>query len=129
MTLGRAILSLVAGGLAAGGCGGDGVPAADGAPSVDGAPSTDGGSPATCGSVQPCGGDVVGDWAFTETCESSARFAAGAMNFSTMAASSWCPEQTLVGIEPEASGTLALDAAGTYALAVEFGGFIDINYP
>ena len=129
---------LVAGGLAAIGCSSDGAPATcengqpcgtDGGPPADGGAPADGGSPGTCGNVQPCGGEVVGNWTFTETCQSSARFAASAMKFSTMAEQSWCPGQTLVGIEPEAAGSLVLDGVGTYTLALEFGGYIDINYP
>ena len=129
---------LVAGGLAAIGCSSDGAPAtcengqrcgSDGGPPADGGSPADGGPPGTCGNVQPCGGEVVGNWTFTETCQSSARFAASAMKFSTMAEQSWCPGQTLVGIEPEAAGSLVLDGVGTYTLALEFGGYIDINYP
>ena len=129
---------LVAGGLAAIGCSSDGAPAtcgngqpcgSDGGPPAEGGSPADGGPPGTCGNVQPCGGEVMGNWTFTETCQSSARFAASAMKFSTMAEQSWCPGQTLVGIEPEAAGSLVLDGVGTYTLALEFGGYIDINYP
>ena len=129
---------LVAGGLTVVGCSSDGARAtcengqpcgSDGGPSGEGGPPADGGLPATCGNVQPCAGDVVGNWTFTETCQSSARFAASAMKFSTMAEQTWCPGQTLVGIEPEASGSLMLAGDGTYTLAVAFGGYIDINYP
>jgi len=138
MTLTGTMVLLVAGGLAVVGCSRDGAPAtcehgqpcdSDGGPPAEGGSPADGGSPETCGNVQPCSGDVVGSWTFTETCQSSARFAASAMKFSTMAEQSWCPGQTLVGIEPAAAGSLILDAAGSYTLAVEFGGYIDINYP
>ena len=118
MTLTGTMVLLVGGGLAAIGCSSDGAPAtcengqtcgSDGGPPADGGSPADGGPPGTCGNVQPCGGEVVGNWTFTETCQSSARFAASAMKFSTMAESSWCPGQTLVGIEPEAAGSLVLD--------------------
>jgi hypothetical protein len=90
----------------------------------------DGGGPAaTCGEVPPCGGQVVGDWRFAEVCESTASVAASKASFSTMAAQSWCVGQTLVGIESQASGSLVFDADGTYALALVFGGYLDINYP
>jgi len=125
---------LWAGGLAVAGCGGGGGPASgDGGPdaaadTVDDAPG-DGGPAAACGNVQPCGGAVVGNWMFVEQCQSAASIAASKANFSAMAASSWCPGQTLVGIEPQASGTLVLDAAGAYTLDLVFGGSIDINFP
>jgi len=108
------------------GCGGGGGPA----PGDGGSDATsDGGAAAACGNVQPCGGDVVGDWMFVEQCQSAASIAASKANFSANAASSWCPSQTLVGIEPQASGALVLDAAGAYALDLVFGGYIDINFP
>ena len=46
-----------------------------------------------------------------------------------MAAQSWCVGQTLVGIEPHASGSLVFDADGSYALALVFDGSFDLNYP
>jgi hypothetical protein len=64
-----------------------------------------------------------------EDCESIVSFAAIAANFSMMAAQSWCVGQTLVGIEPEASGSLVFDADGSYSLALTHGGFLDINFP
>ena len=128
---GLAIVVVVGFGL---GCDGGGGPAAgDGGADAtgDGAPDAagDGGPAATCGNVQPCGGDVVGNWMFVEQCQSAASIAASKANFSAMAAGSWCPEQTLVGIEPQASGSLVLDAAGAYALDLVFGGYIDIDFP
>jgi hypothetical protein len=116
------------------GCGGGGGPApGDGGSDVTsdgGSDATgDGGAAATCGNVQPCGGDVVGNWMFVEQCQSAASIAASKANFSTMAAGTWCPGQTLVGIEPQASGSLILDGAGAYALDLVFGGHIDINFP
>ena len=127
---------LCAGGLALGadGCGGGGGPApgdggsdatADGGSDATG----DGGAAASCGTVQPCSGDVVGNWMFVEQCQSAASIAASKANFSANAAGTWCPGQTLVGIEPQASGALVLDAAGAYALDLVFGGYIDINFP
>ena len=128
---------LCAGGLAVvGGCGGGG--GGGQAPGDGGADATadggadvtgDGGAAAVCGNVQPCGGDVVGNWMFAEQCQSAASIAASKANFSANAAGTWCPGQTLVGIEPQASGALVLDAAGAYALDLVFGGSIDINFP
>jgi len=116
------------------GCGGGGGPASgDGGSDATGDGGSDatgdGGAAATCGNVQPCGGDVVGNWMFVEQCQSAASIAASKANFSTNAAGTWCPSQTLVGIEPQASGALVLDAAGAYALDLVFGGYIDINFP
>jgi len=127
-----ALLLLSAGGLAVAGCGRDRGAApkcGDGQACGDAGDGGDGGSPATCGNVQPCGGDVVGGWKFVEECESIVSFAAAAANFSMMAVQSWCVGQTLVGIEPEASGSLVFDADGSYSLAVTHGGFLDINFP
>jgi hypothetical protein len=112
-------------------CSGDGGPS-DGAPvdgpRPDGAPA--GGVPTgPCGKVQPCGGDIVGNWMFTETCQSIANAAAVAANFATMAEGSWCPGQTLVGQSPAVSGSYTFAADGTYALSLVFGGTIDINLP
>jgi hypothetical protein len=128
-----AILFLCAGALA--GCGGSGGAAAtcgagqpcDGG-DADGS-DADGSLPATCGSVQPCGGDVVGDWTFVDACESAANVAAFAATFAAMAGDSWCPSQTLVGRKPSATGSLLFDAAGTYSLALAFGGYLDFNIP
>ena len=72
---------------------------------------------------------MVGDWMFVEECVSSASVAAMEANFASMAAQSWCVGQTLVGIEPQATGSLVFDAAGTYALDLTFGGYLDINLP
>jgi hypothetical protein len=101
-------------------CGGDGGP--------DG---NDGGPATTCGGIQPCGGDVVGDWTFESICETATGVAALEANFSSMAANSWCPSQTLVGVGPQASGSLVFDAAGTYSYSLDlvFGGYLDINFP
>ena len=148
------MLLLCAGSLAFAGCGGDGGPATcrsgercgvdgsvdgGGSDGGDGGPVTiclngqacgaDGGPAATCGKVPPCGGDVVGDWTFAEVCESNASIAASKASFAMMAAQSWCVGQTLVGIESQASGSLVFDGDGTYSLALEFGGYLDIDYP
>jgi len=125
---------LFAGGLAVAGCGGaDGPGATCGngktCGSDGGLDGNDGGSVATCGSVQACGGDVVGDWTFGSVCETSSGVAALEATFANMAAASWCPSQTLVGVGPEASGSLLFDAAGNYTLDLVFGGTIDINFP
>jgi hypothetical protein len=141
-------LMLSAGGLAVAGCGGGGGSPADcgngqscgvdgGADAgADGSPGTIclnrqpcGGPAATCGTYPPCGGDVVGTWTFVDECESDASIAAIKANFARMAAQSFCVGQTLVGIEPAASGTLVFDAAGTYTLTLVAGGYLDINYP
>jgi len=116
--------------LAVSGCGGGGG-ASDGGPDApgDGGPGGDSAPAATCGNVQPCGGDVVGNWMFVEECESAASVAAMESNFATMAAQSWCVGQTLVGIEPQATGSLTFEAAGTYALDLTFSGYLDINLP
>jgi len=138
MTTTGAMMWLCAGGLAVVvggfGCGGGGGPApGDGGSDATGDGGSDatgdGGAAATCGNVQPCGGDVVGNWMFVEQCQSAASIAASKANFSANAAGTWCPSQTLVGIEPQASGALVLDAAGAYALDLVFGGYIDINFP
>jgi hypothetical protein len=125
---------LFAGGLAVVGCGSDGGPGAtcgNGKPcgADGGIDGIDDGAVATCGSVQPCGGDVVGEWTFGSTCETSSGLAALKANFASMAASSWCPSQTIVAVGPEASGSLVFDAAGTYSLDLVFGGTVDINFP
>jgi len=131
----RGATLLLAAGLAAAGCGGGGAgpDAGDGGIDAngDGGADTagDGALPATCGNVPPCGGDVVGEWTFVETCDSAVSVAASKARFATMAAQSWCVGQTLVDIEPEASGSLVLDAAGNYSLAIVFGGYLVINYP
>src|SRR5262249_19823544 len=122
-----AALLLCVGGLLS--CGGGGAASGDGGPTSDGGPAGDGGPAAACGPVQPCGGGVVGGWMFVEECESAASVAAMEANFATMAAQSWCVGQTLVGIEPRATGSLVFDAAGTYALDLTFSGFLDINLP
>ena len=127
MTVRGALLLLSAGGLLVAGCSSDGGAApkcGDGQ-----ACGGDGGPPATCGNVQPCGGDVVGGWKFTEDCESAASFAATAARFAMMAEQSWCVSQTLVGIGPEASGTIDFGADGSYSMALTFGGYLDINFP
>jgi hypothetical protein len=135
MTIRAALLLLCAGGVAAGGCGSDGgAPAtcANGQPcGPDGGDggSGDDGATAACGNVQPCGGDIVGTWMFTEDCESAASFAASAANFSAMAQQSWCPGQTLVGIEPAMDGQLVFAADGNYYLALILGGYLDIDFP
>lgn len=158
MTMRGAMLLLCAGGLAVAGCSSDGATgtcgmgkACPGDGGVDGGgdlggdgggdagPVTiclngqtcgaDGGPAATCGKVAPCGGEVVGDWLFVEVCESNASVAASKASFATMAAQSWCVGQTLVGIDSQASGSLVFDGVGTYALALRFGGTLDINYP
>ena len=134
MTMRAALLLLSGGGLLVGGCSSDGAAplkygdgqACDGGGGGDGG---DGGAPAACGTVQPCGGDVVGGWKFVEECESIASFAASAARFSMMAEQSWCVSQTLVGIEPQASGSLVFGTDGSYSLAVTHGGFLDINFP
>jgi hypothetical protein len=127
------LLLLSAGGLAVAGCGGGrgsgNVGGAGGSGNVGGSGGSGGAAVATCGTLQPCGGEVVGDWNFVEQCDSPASFAASAASFSMMAAQSWCPGQTLVGLEPQASGSLRLDAAGSYSLALVFGGYIVINFP
>src|SRR5262245_25642941 len=110
MAMRGAALLLCVGGLAVVGCSGGGGPDALG----DGGRVGEGGPAAMCGKVQPCGGDVVGSWMFVEECESAAGVAAMQTNFATMAAQSWCVGQTLVGIEPQANGSLVFDAAGTY---------------
>jgi hypothetical protein len=96
-----------------------------------GSPHGDGGdaSTLTCGNVQACGGDVVGNWTFVQECQSAAELATIQNNFATSVAPSWCAIQKLVGIEPEASGSLQLDAAGNYSLDLVFGGYFDITYP
>jgi hypothetical protein len=137
MTLRGAIMLSWAGGLALAGCGGGGGAAATCSAGLhcdgDGGGGDSGGddvsSTATCGNVQPCGGDVVGDWTFVDACESAANVAAFRATFATMAAESWCPGQTLVDRKPSASGSLLFDAAGTYSLALTFGGYLDINLP
>jgi len=143
MTIAGALLLLSVGGLAVVGCGGDGgadATCGDGGPCgadgradatcADGGPcGGDGGPAPTCGKVQPCGGDVVGDWTFVEVCESAASIAALKADFAKMAAESWCVGQTLVGVEPAASGSLVFGADGTYSLALLYGGTLDINYP
>jgi len=90
--------------------------------------SADGPAP-TCGSVQACGGDVVGNWTFGSVCETNSGVAALKATFASMAAASWCPSQTLVGVAPQASGSLVFDAAGIYTLDLVFGGTLDINFP
>jgi hypothetical protein len=99
-------------------CGGDG--------GLEG--GADGPAP-TCGSAQACGGDVVGDWTFGSVCETSSGVATLEATFASMAAASWCPSQTLVGVGPQASGSLAFDTAGNYRLDLVFGGTVDINFP
>src|SRR5580765_849203 len=129
-----AMTLLIAGGLAVVGCGGGGGSGATcgngKACAIDGGldVGADGPGP-TCGSVQPCGGDVVGDWTFASVCETSSGVAALEATFASMAAASWCPSQTLVGVGPEASGSLVFDAAGNYTLDLVFGGTLDINFP
>jgi len=130
----RGAALLLSAAMAGAGCGGGGgTDAGDGgidATGDGGADLTgDGALPATCGNLPPCGGDVVGDWTFVETCESAVSVAASKARFATMAAQSWCVGQTLAAIEPEASGSLVLDAAGNYSLAIVFGGYLIINYP
>src|SRR5512138_1601891 len=124
----RGALLLLSAGLAEAGCSSDGGRsdagdggidmAGDGVADVTG----DGAAPVTCGNVPPCGGDVVGDWTFVETCQSTVSVAASKARFATMAAQSWCVGQTLEATEPEVSGSLTLDAAGNYSLAIVFGG-------
>jgi hypothetical protein len=97
---------------------------ADGGP-----PSPDSASTLACGAVQPCGGDVVGDWTFVEECDSPADLASIQANFADSVDSTWCAVAKLVGIEPQASGSLQFDAAGDYSLDLTFGGYFDINYP
>jgi hypothetical protein len=89
----------------------------------------DGDAAPACGRVQPCGGDVVGDWTFTEDCNSAAHVAAIEADFAKMAEPTWCAIQKLVGIAPLASGSVRFGADGTYALDLVFGGTLDINYP
>jgi hypothetical protein len=144
----RGALLLSAGAVAVVGCGGGGGAAdagcemgqpcgsdggAEAAPAttcLDGQPCGGGGDPAaTCGKVPPCGGEVVGDWTFVATCDSAASVAAIKARFAASAAQTWCPTQTIVGIAPAASGSLVLDAAGTYTLTLVASGTMDINYP
>jgi hypothetical protein len=112
------------GGDAGGDLGGPVTICLDGQPcGADGAPA------ATCGKVPPCGGDVVGDWRFEEVCHSAASIAMMKSNFATIAQGSFCVGQTLVAVAPEATGSLTFDAAGTYELALTYGGYLDVNYP
>ena len=125
---------LLAGALAVVGCGGGGGPGATcgsgkACGSDGGLDGNDGSSVATCGTVQACGGDVVGDWTFAGVCETGSGVAALEATFASMAAASWCPSQTLVGVEPQASGSLVFDAVGNYTLDLVFGGTLDINFP
>jgi hypothetical protein len=137
MTTRGALLLLGAGSLMSIGCSSDGGAApkcgdgqaCDGGVDGGGDGGADGAPTLTCGSVPPCAGDVVGDWTFVEICQSLTKTAAQKASFATMAAQSWCVGQTLVGIEPEVSGSLRFDAAGNYALDLVFGGFLDINFP
>ena len=135
------ILGLWAAGLAVvGGCGGGGASATacrngppcgreDGATSDAPQSTGDAAVASTCGSVQPCGGDVVGNWTFVEECENPTDLAAIEANFAEAVRSTWCPDATLVGIDPEASGSLQFDADGAYSLDLAFGGDFDIVYP
>jgi hypothetical protein len=145
MTFGGVPLLLAAGGLAVvAACGGDSNRAArceagqpcgldgggDATREVGPAGGDGGDAPGpTCGQVPPCGGDVVGDWTFTDVCNSPAHVAAIESDFAKMAEPTWCAIQKLVGIEPAASGTVRFAADGTYALDLVFGGTLDINYP
>jgi hypothetical protein len=123
------------------GCGGDGSQAVtcggkpcardagpDGRRDAGEAPA-DGGPAAACGTLQACGGDVVGDWTFVEECESAADVAKIESDFAANIEPTWCAIARLVGIEPEASGSFQLDAAGNYSLDLMFGGSFDITYP
>ena len=127
------IVLLCAGGLAGCGGGGGAAPTCGAGQPCDGGDAggndSDATLPATCGNVQPCGGDVVGDWTFVDACESAANVAACAATFATMAAESWCPSQTLVARKPSATGSFLFDTAGTYSLALTFGGYLDFNLP
>src|SRR4051812_19879074 len=89
----------------------------------------DGSSGAACGTVQPCGGDVVGRWMFTDACETSAGLAALQAQLAAMAAQSWCPTETLLGVAPAASGSLTFDASGAYSISLAFSGSRDLNIP
>lgn len=141
MTMRGAMMLLSACGLVVAGCGGggsastcgNGQPCSDGGDGPacgDGQPCGDDGGPApACGRVQACGGDVVGNWMFVEECETTTGLAALRANFSMTAAQTWCPGQTLVGVEPQASGSVVFDASGRYALDLVFGGYLNINFP
>ncbi len=107
-----------------GGSGASGVRPDSGQPSNDADPTAP-----TCGNVNPCGGDLVGDWAVGQECDSAAHVAKTEATFAMMAQPTWCAVQQLVGIEPQASGTLHFDAAGTYSLDLVHGGYLNINYP
>lgn len=133
MTARSSMALLFAGGLAAIGCGdGSVAPGCGRSCGGDGGPdggAGDDGAVAACGKVQPCGGDVVGEWTFTEVCQSLENEAAVAAKFAERATDSWCPGQTLVGQDPAVSGTYAFEADGNYTLMLVVGGTIDINLP
>ncbi|HXJ23257.1 MAG TPA: hypothetical protein VMT03_23785 [Polyangia bacterium] len=135
MTARGALLVLVVAGC--GGGGGAAPPGESGqrrgdggsdATSDVGAPSGDGAAP-TCGNVQPCGGDVVGNWTFVEECESATSVATIQADFARSVDDTWCALAQLIGIEPQASGSLQFDAAGHYALELIYSGTFDIEYP
>jgi hypothetical protein len=94
-----------------------------------GDPSSDGAASLMCGSVQPCGGDVVGNWSFVQECDSPASLATTQAAFAKSINPTWCAVAKLVGIEPQASGSMQFDAAGNYSLDLVFGGYFDIEYP
>jgi hypothetical protein len=124
MSMRGVMVLLSAGGLAAG-CGSDGARPKDGGADAIG----EVGPAPACGTVQPCGGEVTGNWMFVEECESAASIAESQARFSTMAEGSWCPGQTLAALQPEAAGSLVLSGDGTYVLALEYGGSLDIDFP
>ena len=124
----RRMMALLAAGswIAVPGCGGGGGAGAAGA----GGQPPDAAAPApTCGNVPPCGGDVVGEWAIGQQCDSAAHVAATKADFAQNVEPTWCAIATLLGISSEASGTVRFDAAGTYALDLAFGGSLNVNYP